>query len=114
MQAIKILAIVLILLGLLSIMMSMLNNNSYQCPSSMPKVIYKYIPRSFEDDQFESMNVSDIFRTMFEKPDVWMLGIDALDVNKNEAVNKYFTNNNNTSLEGSPNLSEAQNLSENS
>ncbi len=85
----KFIIIILIFLGILCIVVSISKNNQqYQ----QPKIIYRYIPRTFEEEQNEPVYASDIFRTMFEQPDVWMLSVGALDSHKNEQVNKYFVN----------------------
>jgi hypothetical protein len=59
-----------------------------KCPEQ--KIIYRYIPRSFEEEQEEPVYVSDIFRVMFENPSPWENGVDQMDMRKNEAINKYF------------------------
>ena len=85
----KIIIILLLFLGILCITISITKNiQSQQCPQ--PKIIYRYIPRTFKQEQDEPIYPSDVFRTMFEKPDPWMLSVGALDSHKNEAINKYF------------------------
>lgn len=54
------------------------------------KVIYRYIPRTFEEEQRDPPLVSDIFETMFSQPDPWVTSMRYYDVRKQENVNKYF------------------------
>jgi len=39
------------------------------CPP--PKVVYKYIPKTFEEEQNNPVKVSQIFADMFEEPTPW-------------------------------------------
>ena len=65
-----------------------ITNSKKQCPTE--KVIYKYLPRTFEDEQNSPVYVSDIFKTMFSRPDVWVATINEMDVRKREDMNNYF------------------------
>lgn len=47
-------------------------NQLQTCPP--PRVEYRYIPRSFEDEQNDPVKVTKLFRNMFEEPSVWMAG----------------------------------------
>lgn len=58
------------------------------CPKQ--KIIYRYIPRTFDEEQDEPVWVSDIFRSMFTQPTAWVRGIDDYDYRKKEKVNKFF------------------------
>lgn len=62
--------------------------NNQQCPP--PKTIYKYIPRTFEEEQNEPVYASDIFITMFSQPSPWIKSLNDMDFRKREAINKYF------------------------
>ena len=42
----------------------------YKCPPS--KIEYRYIPRSFEDEQNEPVPLKSIFGKMFENPSPWI------------------------------------------
>lgn len=83
-MSLKIYAIILLLFGISCIVIS----NTQKCQSQ--KIEYKYIPRTFQQEQNNPIYPSDIFIKMFQKPDPWMLGISALDFHKNEAIQKYF------------------------
>lgn len=60
--------------------------------SQIPKerIIYRYIPRTLEEEQSDPVYVSEIFNIMFTQPSVWLRGINDLDVRKIEKSNKYF------------------------
>jgi len=41
------------------------------CPK--PYIEYRYVPRSFKDEQDEPIPIEDIFNSMFAKPSPWMI-----------------------------------------
>jgi len=54
------------------------------------KIVYKYIPRTLEEEETEPIFVSQIFAPMFTQPSVWIDSIYEDDKRKTEALNKYF------------------------
>lgn len=86
----KIMLMMLIFLGILSIAISLTMNiqSTQKCPKE--KIIYKYIPRTFEEDQDEPVYVSDIFETMFTQDSPWVRSINSIDTRKQDAINKFF------------------------
>lgn len=47
-------------------------NQLRQCPP--PKVEYRYIPRTFDEEQNDQVKVSQLFRNLFELPSPWLAG----------------------------------------
>lgn len=61
-----------------------------KCPED--KIIYRYIPRSFIEEQQDPVPLDDIFYDMFNNPTVWVASID-FDRRKKEIgqdLNKYY------------------------
>jgi hypothetical protein len=54
------------------------------------KIVYKYLPRSLEEEQESPVFVSEIFKAMFEQPSVWINSIKDDYLRKNEVLNKYY------------------------
>lgn len=54
------------------------------------KVIYKYIPRTLKEEEESPIYVSEIFKTMFTQPSIWIDSINDDYNRRNEAINKYF------------------------
>jgi hypothetical protein len=46
-------------------------NTIKKCPK--PYIEYRYVPRSFKDEQDEPVPIADIFNKMFSKPSPWMM-----------------------------------------
>ena len=55
-----------------------------------PQIIYKYIPRTLEEEETQPIYVSQIFKTMFTQPSVWINSIQDDYFRKQEDINKYF------------------------
>lgn len=68
--------------------MTDLIRQSYKCDNQ--KVVYRYLPRTFEMDQENPQMVTDIFRTMFSQPSPWVNSVNTYDERKYEEINKYF------------------------
>jgi hypothetical protein len=58
------------------------------CPKQT--IIYRYVPRTFDEEQDEPVYVSDIFATMFTQPSSYIRGIADYDYRKKEQVNQFF------------------------
>jgi len=83
----KHLMVIFIFIGILFITINIIKADQ-KCQES--KIIYRYIPRTFEEEQDEPVLVSDIFKTMFTQQSPWVASIQNLDTKKQEVVNKYF------------------------
>ena len=55
-----------------------------------PQIIYKYIPRTLEEEETQPIYVSEIFKTMFTQPSVWINSIQDDYFRKQEDIHKYF------------------------
>jgi len=53
------------------------------------KIIYKYIPRTLKEDQKQPVFVSQIFKTMFTQPSVWIDSIYNDSQRYLDPLNKY-------------------------
>lgn len=82
----KSLIIVLTFLGIIGIVIGYVNQLK-KCPP--PKIEYRYIPRTFEQDQENPVKISQLFHTMFTEPSPWVRGIVSLP-SKNNEINRYF------------------------
>lgn len=83
----KFLMILLIFVGILFMTISLVQTST-KCPEA--KIIYRYVPRTFEEEQNEPVYPSDIFRTMFTQQSPWIRSVQGLDMKKKEAMNEYF------------------------
>ena len=67
----KAFVILLLFIGIVFIIIGYVNQLK-QCPPT--KVEYRYIPRTFEEEQNDPVKVSQLFRNMFERPTPWIAG----------------------------------------
>lgn len=68
-------------------------NQVQKCPR--PKVEYRYIPRSFQEEQDNPVPISQQFNDMFTQPSPWLLDFDqSQQVNRTgrfgNPVNRYY------------------------
>ena len=54
------------------------------------KIIYRYLPRTPEQEMNQEIFPSDIFQTMFSQPSPWINSVNDLDARKGDGINKYF------------------------
>ena len=54
------------------------------------KVVYRYIPRTLEEEMKSPVYISEIFRTMFSQPSTWIDSTDTDAIRRKENMNKYF------------------------
>lgn len=53
-------------------------------------IIYKYLPRTLAEDELSPIYVSEIFRTMFTQPSVWIDSIKNDQQRMSEKINKFY------------------------
>lgn len=81
----KSLIIILTFLGIIGIAVGYVNQIK-KCPPS--KVEYRYIPRTFEQDQENPVKVIEMYNSMFMQPTPWVRGINFKPTRKE--VDRYF------------------------
>ena len=86
---IKNILILFIFVGILFIAIDLVKTEK-ECPQN--KVIYRYIPRTLDEEQESPAFATDIFRTMFSQPSPWINSIDNMILTKNENINQFFIN----------------------
>lgn len=79
--------IFIIFLGILCIAINLVRD-SMQTPKT--QTIYRYLPRTFKEEQENPVYVSDIFRTMFTQQSPWVSSATDIDTRKIDLINKYF------------------------
>jgi hypothetical protein len=75
-KTIKNLFVILIFIGFVMLIIDYVKKSTYnKCPKN--KIIYKYIPRSFKDQQEDPVMISEIFDELFSQPTPWISSIGA-------------------------------------
>lgn len=72
--------LLIIFIGILLVTIDLSKANT-KCPQQ--KIIYKYIPRTLEEEEESPIYVSDIFNTMFSQPSPWIGGYNDKYMKKN-------------------------------
>lgn len=79
--------IIFLIFGIILVIIEIVKVDS-TCPKT--KVIYKYLPKSPEEEMNEPIFPSEIFKAMFTQPSAWQRGIDYYNFRDSEKVNKFF------------------------
>jgi hypothetical protein len=53
-------------------------------------IVYKYIPRTLKEDEESPIYVSEIFKTMFTQPSVWIDSINIDQDRMKEKIDKFY------------------------
>jgi len=79
--------ITIIIIIAYSILVVGLTQMYYKCPPS--KIIYKYVPRTFREEQDSPVPVSEIFADMFNKQTPWIADTTSIHSRLGK-LNKYY------------------------
>jgi len=80
------LLIIILSIGFILIIID-LTKMYYNCPPN--KTIYKFIPRTFEEDQDYPVPISDIFKQLFDAPSPWIGSFVPIKTARID-LNKYY------------------------
>jgi hypothetical protein len=80
---------IIFIIGLLFVIINLVKTYN---PCEPPKIIYKYVPRTFIEEQENPVPLDDIFYSMFNDPTPWVASVD-IERRKNdigENLNRYY------------------------
>jgi hypothetical protein len=81
---------VLLLCVIIGVVCITINLVALNIPIPETKIVYRYMPKTFEEEQCQQPFVTDIFKTMFTQQTPWVNSIMDYDRRKQESVNKYY------------------------
>lgn len=71
------------------VVISLIKSNS-QFPQSPTQIIYKYLPKTMDEEMDNPVYVSEIFNQMFSQPSPWIVQVNDLNYRKiNNQANLY-------------------------
>jgi len=79
-------ALLILIIGIIFIIIGY-NKSTEKCPP--PKIEYRFIPRTFYDEQVSPVNVKEIFGDLFKGEDSWLNKYNSIK-NKNLNWDNYF------------------------
>jgi hypothetical protein len=82
----KSLVLILLFAGVLAITIGYVNQVK-SCPP--PTIEYRYIPRTFAQEQDDPVKISELFNSMFTEPNPWIRNFDTPG-SSNTEINRYF------------------------
>lgn len=84
---IKNILMLLIIIGLIFVIIEVVRTER-KCPDN--KIVYRFIPRTLDEEQNSPAFATDVFRTMFSQPSPWVKSVDNLLLQKREDINQFF------------------------
>lgn len=79
--------LLLIIVGIIFIIIELVKTEK-TCPKN--KIIYRFIPRTLDEELDSPAYATDVFRTMFNEPSPWIKSIDNMMLRKREDINQFF------------------------
>jgi hypothetical protein len=79
--------ILLIFLGVIFVIVDLVKTEK-ECPQN--KIIYRFIPRTLDEEMESPAFATDVFRVMFSQPSPWINSIDNMTLRKREDINQFF------------------------
>jgi len=79
--------IIILFIGIIFVVIDLVRTET-GCPQN--KIIYRFIPRTLDEELESPAYATDVFRTMFSQPDPWINSIDNQLLRKREDVNQFF------------------------
>jgi hypothetical protein len=79
--------ILLIFIGIVCIVIDITKTEN-KCPNN--KIIYRFIPRTLDEELESPVYPTDVFKVMFSQPSPWIGDIDNQILRKREDINKFF------------------------
>jgi len=81
---------IIILCTIISIICITISVVKLNIPTPKTQIIYRYIPKTFDETQRNQPFVSDLFKSMFTEQTPWINSIMDYDRRKEESINKYY------------------------
>lgn len=79
--------IMCLIIGIVSVTINLVRLNM---PVPETKIVYRYMPKTFNEEQCNQPFVSDIFKSMFTQQSPWINSVMDYDRRRQESVNKYY------------------------
>jgi hypothetical protein len=79
--------VLFIFIGIIFVVIDLVKTDRV-CPQN--KVIYRFIPRTYDEESESPAFVTDIFKTMFSQPSPWINNVDNMLLRKREDINQFF------------------------
>ena len=67
--------------------------NKCKC-DMIPQIIYRYIPRTFDEEQEDPAYASDIHKTLFSLKSPWIYNVNDIEIHKQASIRDFIANPN--------------------
>ena len=84
--------LVLLFIGILFVAINVTSDNC-RCYTEQ-QVIYRYIPRTFEEEQLDPAYADDVHRVLFSARTPWIYGVEGVAIRRDDAIRNHIVDTN--------------------
>jgi hypothetical protein len=88
----QLILLILIFVGIIFITINLVKNAN-TC-DTQPQIIYRYIPRTFDEEQEDPAYASDIHKTLFSLKSPWIYNANDIEIHKQASIRDFIANPN--------------------
>ena len=89
---IRLILLLLVFIGIIFITIN-IARNSHTCEEEQ-QVIYRYIPRTFDEEQEDPAYAGDVNKVLFSLRSPWVYSIADIDIHKDASMRDFIANSN--------------------
>lgn len=87
----QLILLLLIFVGIIFVTINIVKNN---CKCEDQQVIYRYIPRTFDEEQEDPAYASDVHKVLFSLRTPWVYNANDIDIHKEASIRDFIANPN--------------------
>ena len=85
----KLIFIVILFIGIMFMTINIVKD-SHKCQKK--EIIYRYIPRTFDEEQEDPVYVSDVMKTLFSLKSPWIYNVADIEIHKQASIRDFIAN----------------------
>ena len=82
----KLILLIIVFIGIIFITINIVKDG-FKCEEK--QIIYRYIPRTFDEEQEDPVYVSDIFKNLWSHKSPWIYGVADIEINKQASMRDF-------------------------
>lgn len=83
----KLILLICVFIGIIFIVINIVKDG-FKCKET--QIIYRYIPRSFDEEQEDPVYVSDIFKSLWSHKSPWIYSVADIEINKEASMRDFI------------------------
>jgi hypothetical protein len=83
----KLILLIMVFIGIIFIAINIVQD-SFKCQEK--QIIYRYIPRTFDEEQEDPAYVSDVLKSMWSHKSPWIYSVADIEINKQASMRDFI------------------------